>query len=269
MQQNSKTIVDGTVLEQSDAGTWRWNASDHFAIEEITFPLCFNNYPTENSGAGEVDPFHINALDRIEDPDCDLECDYLVSIRHMDAVVRVDRGTRDPDGPGPDGPLPQDTGYVEWILSGTDAPDPSTPNIVGGPRFDAPRLTILNDPLGGPLRMHDVMLEGDRLTMHDNRTASGQPARFVEYRIDTSSADPDDWTATLVRQINAPFNLTSGSVGSARPADDGSVLMGWGALRPVFVEYAADGVTELLRVNVPQAAPYRIVKYATRRLRRR
>ncbi len=256
---NSRTIVDGTVYEQSALGEWRWDASDHFSLEESTFSLCFDNYTDENDGAGEVDPFHINSLQRIEDDGCNLECDYLISARHLDAVVRIDRGTRDPDGAGP---LADDTGYVEWILTSTDAPAPGTPNILGEPRFDAPRLTILNDPLGGPLRMHDARLVGDLLTMHDNRTASGQPGRFVEYRIDTSSADPDDWTATLVRQISAPFNQVSGSVGSARVTPDGSVLMGWGALRPVFVEYGADGVTELLRINVPQAAPYRIVKYA-------
>ncbi len=256
---NERTIVDGTIYEQSAAGPWQWDASEHFALEESTFSLCFKNDATENGGAGEVDPFHINSLQRIEEPDCEPTCDYLISARHLDAVVRIDRGTRDPDGVGG---LAAGTGYVEWILTSTDAPAAATPNILGDDRFDAPRLKILNDPLGGPLRMHDARLEGDLLTMHDNRTASDQPARFVEYRIDTSSADPDEWTATLTRQINAPFNITSGSVGSAQAAADGSVLMGWGALRPVFIEYAADGVTELLRINVPQAAPYRIVKYA-------
>lgn len=250
----NKTIVDGTIFEQSVGGTsWRWNASDHFAVEELTFSLCFNNYsdldlnPTgSGTFAGEVDPFHINSLYRIEEPNCEPSCDYLISVRHMDAVVRVDRAS----------------GGVDWILSSTlTSPDPSTPNIRGEPRNDAPRLKIVGDPLNGPLRMHDARLVGDRLTLHDNRTASGgQPARFVEYRIDTNG-DPSTWTATLVRSINAPFGLSSGSVGSARPAEDGSVLMGWGAMRPAFVEYAADSVTELLRINVPDASPYRIVKY--------
>ncbi len=108
--------------------------------------------------------------------------------------------------------------------------------------------------------MHDAILEGDILTMHDNRTASGQASRFVEYRIDTTGAR-STWTATLIRQIDAPFGLTSGSLGSARAAEDGSVLMAWGALQPVFVEYAADG-TELLRIAFEGGeSSYRIVKY--------
>lgn len=241
---DNKTIVDGTIFEQSALGEWRWDASKHFSMDESTFSLCFNNYPGLNSGAGEVDPFHINSLYRVNEPGCEPMCDYIISVRHLDAVVRVDRATKD----------------VDWILSSLPS-DPADPDYVQNPK-DAPRLKIVGDRLNGPLRMHDARLVGDRLTMHDNRTGSGQPARFVEYRIDDSSADSDEWTATLVRSINAPFNLTSGSVGSARAAADRSVLMGWGALRPVFVEYAADGVTELLRVNVPDASPYRIVKYA-------
>lgn len=265
-------IVDGVVRElRADDGDvtdlnsdpdleWEWTISEHFAVEEIQFPLCFGNFsnrpPAEGGPLNEVDPFHINSLFRVDESECEPECDYIVSARHLDAVIRVDRGVSDPDDVGP---LPPDTGYVEWIL-GSLPSDPLAPGYVANLN-DAPRLTIVGDDLGGPLRMHDARLVGDILTMHDNRSSSGQASRFVEYQIDTSDPDPALWTATLLREIEAPFGLTSGALGSARAADDGSVLMAWGALQPVFVEYDVDG-TEVLRIAFEGGeSSYRIVKY--------
>ena len=240
----NKTIVDGAIRELTadgpDAGTapdlrWEWTVSDYFSVAEVRFPLCFQKTA---SNPGEVDPFHINSISRVVERNCGAACDYVVAARHLDAVFRVDHSTK----------------AVEWILSSTSD---SVPNKSG-----AERLNIVGDPRGGPLRMHDAILDGNILTMHDNRTASGQPSRFVQYRIDTSDPVRAKWTATLTRQINAPFGLTSGSLGSARLAADGSVLMAWGSLQPVFVEYGADG-TELLRIALAGGgAPYRIVKYA-------
>ncbi len=266
-----RDIVGGSIREISgdDTLVWEWDAGEHFSVAESTFPLCFKNFLDANpvvaprDPAGEVDLFHLNSLFRVVEGGCTTTCDYVVSARHLDAVFRIDRDVRDPDDAGP---LPAAEGYVEWILSSTtetplDELDNPTPNIYGDPRYDAPRLTILEDPLGGPLRPHDARLVGDTLTMHDNRSSSGQPSRFVEYLIDTTSLDPADWTATLVRQIDAPNGATSGSLGSARLAEDGSVLMGWGAVQPVLVEYDVDDI-EVLRVSFESGVfPYRVVKY--------
>lgn len=248
-------FVDSSIVEMIDDTTqaWRWNASEHFSIAEVSYALCFKNYPLANPSltdpgvdepAGEVDAFHINSMQRIEEGGCEPECDYLISARHLDAVFRVDRTTGD----------------VEWILGSLPA-DPGDPDYIAN-AGGAPRLNIIGDDvLGGPLRTHDARIDGNRVTMHDNRSGSGTPSRFVEYEIDTSNADPTMWTATFVRQIDSPDNATSGALGSARVADDGSVLMGWGTLQPMFVEYGPDG-EELMRIEMPfNFVAYRIVKH--------
>ncbi|MFT6291128.1 MAG: hypothetical protein ACJAR2_001728 [Ilumatobacter sp.] len=241
-------VVDGSIRELIGDGTllWNWNASDHFAVEEVTYAQCFGNYvdPPPSGDPGEVDLYHFNSLQRVDEAECEPECDYIVSARHLDAVFRVDRSTD----------------AIDWILGSLPA-DPSEPGYVAN-QSGAPRLTIVDDPLGGPMRPHDARLVGDVLTIHDNRSASGQPTRFVAYQIDTSNADPALWTATLIRQIDHPDGLTSGQLGSARVANDGSVLMNWGATQPMFVEYGADDV-ELLRMTLGFGeVAYRIVKYA-------
>ncbi|MFK7917310.1 MAG: hypothetical protein AB8G14_04465 [Ilumatobacter sp.] len=260
----SGAFVDGTIVEMvddSDPAPWVWNASEHFGFDESTYALCFDRYDDQNpvldmvgdptgEFLGEVDPFHLNSMQRIADTGCEPLCDYVVSGRHLDAVFRVDRDSRDPDGPGP---LPDATGYVDWILGGTEG----QPNLNG-----APRLTIVDDPLGGPLRPHDARLHGDIVTMHDNRTGTSDPARFVAYQLDLSDPDPTLWTATLIRQIDSPLGQPSGAFGSARAADDGSVLVAWGQIQPMFVEYGPDDAPVLQIGLNPGHAAYRIVKYA-------
>jgi len=227
---NSSAIVDNVIREVDFAGNpvWDWTMSDHFDFRESTFAQCFDNYP-EN----EIDIFHINSLQRVDDG----SGDYLASARHLDAVFRVERST----------------GNVAWILGGNS----NKPN----------RLDIVGDPLGGPLRMHDARIDGDLVTMYDNRTVDpgGAPSRAVAYRIDTSDADPANWTATLEWAISHPNGLTSNQIGSTRVTPDGSILVDWGSTQPMFVEYAGPdaGLGELMRIEItPNEAAYRVVKYA-------
>ena len=115
--------------------------------------------------------------------------------------------------------------------------------------------------------MHDARIDGELVTVYDNRTADprGAPSRAVGYRLDLSAESPDNWTATLEWQIDHPEGLTSNQIGNARVTPDGSVLVGWGATQPMFVEYAApaDGSAELMRIEIsPNENAYRIVKYA-------
>ena len=231
---NNGAIVDNVIREMDPVTQtlrWSWSMRDHFNFNESTFAQCFKNYP-----ANEVDVFHINSLQRVDDG----TGDYIVSARHADAVFRVRRSD----------------GEVPWILGGRDVPNQDM----------APRLNIVGDPLGGPLRMHDARLVGNLLTMYDNRTADpgGHPSRAVAYRIDTTGT-PDQWSATLVWQISHPTGATSGQIGSVQVTPDGSVLVDWGATQPMFVEYAspAAGLGELMRIRIdPNELAYRIVKYA-------
>ncbi|MDJ0770573.1 MAG: aryl-sulfate sulfotransferase [Ilumatobacter sp.] len=223
------TIVDGVIQEISsdDELEWIWRASDHFFYDEVTYPQRFGNYPAEPNG-GEVDVFHLNGLSTVDDG----SGDYIVTARHLDAVFRIDRATGD----------------VAWIL---DSQPASTPNKSGGTRLD-----IVGDPLGGPLRPHDGRLDGDVLTLFDNRVDSGQPARAVAYQIDAGAG-----TATLLWQIDEPLGRESFGLGSVRVGSDGARLIDWGGgLQPVFQEYDAAGDLIMSITMVGGGTSYRIVK---------
>lgn len=237
----NKTIVGGQIIEvEGTTPGWIWDMTVHFDAADATYAQCFGNFPDANGGAGEVDPFHINSIDRVLDPGCEPECDYVVSARHVDAVFRIDRSA-DPTLPG----------SVEWYIGAE--------SVAGA----ADRLAVLDDPLGGPLRTHDARMDGDVLTLHDNRSGSGQPSRAVAYRIDTSAVDPADWTATMLWQIEHPEGRNNPSLGGVQVTDDGTVLVGWGQVDPLFTEHAVVGGAELMRwsrVDSTMTA-YRIVKY--------
>ncbi len=234
--QAGDNVVDGEIreLDASGAMTWNWNSVDHFSPAETTFPQRFDNYGLTPP---EVDLIHINSTQRLPDGD------YLVSARHLDAAFRVHRN---PDQP--------DDGKVQWIL-GSLPSDPAAPGYVanlGG----APRLRIVGDPWGGPRRQHDARLEGDILTVYDNRTGMvGQSARVVMYRIDEAAG-----TATMIREIRQPSGLLSGALGSARFATDGSVLVNWGQLQPMFTELDAAGNTLLSITATPSIGSFRAIK---------
>ena len=91
---NPDTIADGTIqeLDGNGAQLWRWDMSDHFDPADSTFPINFFPSPGNPFGIPGFpdawDVFHINAIDR--EPDGD----YVVTVRHMDGVFRVDRDQR-------------------------------------------------------------------------------------------------------------------------------------------------------------------------------
>jgi hypothetical protein len=218
------SVLDGAIVEVDGDGdvVWVWRTNDHFADDASTYPQRFGRYTGEPNG-GEVDTVHINSIDRVEGGD------YVVSARHLDTVFRVDRSTGD----------------VEWTLGAVSAPG-------------AQQLTIVGDPLGGPLRQHDARLDGDVLTMFDNRTASATgAARAVAYEIDTAAG-----TATMLWERRQSAASVSNALGSARTAADGSVLIDWGLpLQPMFEELDASGARLMAISQVPLGNSYRIVKY--------
>ena len=67
---------------------WSWRTSDYFGYDEVPYPIRWG--PLEGYGGNEVDPFHLNSLQRVADG----TGDYVVSARHMDSVFRVDRDTK-------------------------------------------------------------------------------------------------------------------------------------------------------------------------------
>ena len=224
-----ESVVTGSIREVADDGSleWEWDAFDHFDINEVQFPVRFNNY-IALPDLGEVDLFHLNSLDRQGDGD------YVVSARHLDAVFRVDRTTGD----------------LDWILS--SQPAGGHVENMGG----AQRLTIVDDPLGGPRRPHDARLNGDILTLFDNRLQTGDVARAVAYEIDVVSG-----TATLLWQIDEPLGRSSFGLGAVRVQADGARLITWGGLQPLYEEYDVAGNLLLSVTGAPAGTSYRVVKY--------
>lgn len=244
-------IADGVIQEVDGAGTeqWRWDMSNYFDPADSTFPINFDeNLPRPPAGTGAAgfpdawDVFHINAIDRVG-----ADGDYVVTVRHMDGVFRVDRATKN----------------VEWTLGTPPANNPRLPGPAGP---QAPRLRIVGDPyttpgdqFSGPKRPHDARLNGNVLTMLDNQAGTGRPSRAVAYTIDTSN--PADPTATMLWQIR---NAVPGgaTLGGAQQTPDGSVVVNWGAgLQPFLEEFAPNG-TRLMSVSLPFGGnSYRTVKY--------
>lgn len=220
-------IADGVIQEiaADDTLLWRWRTSDHFGYD-VSYPVRWG--PLEGYDGDEVDVYHLNSLDRIGDG----SGDFVVSARHMDNVFRVDRATGD----------------VDWVLGEVPSDSPAATL--------AAQLTVVGDAQGGPRRPHDARLDGDVLTMFDNRTDTGEPARAVAYRIDT-----DAGTATLLWEIEQRSGLTSVGLGSTRITEAGTVVVSWGGgVQPVFGEYTTDGTPLIEITQVAGGNSYRIVK---------
>ena len=220
-------IADGVIQEiaADDTLIWRWRTSDHFGYD-VDYPVRWG--PLEGYAGNEVDIFHLNSLEQVADG----SGDYVVSARHMDNVFRVDRGTGD----------------VDWVLGQVPSDSPAATL--------AAQLTVIDDPRGGPRRPHDARLNGDVLTLFDNRTDTGEPARAVAYRINAAAG-----TATLLWQIEQEAGLTSVGLGSTRVTPAGTVVMSWGgAIQPVFGEYTIGGDPLIEMTQVAGGNSYRFVK---------
>lgn len=202
-------IVNGDIVEVDPAGleVWRWKSEDHVADSENTLALCFDLDPGPAQVWG-LDLLHINAVDVFSDGD------LLVTARHLNAVMRVDKTTKN----------------VEWKLGGT-------------PPMEGIDLAIVDDPRSGPVTPHDgrVLPNGD-ITIHDNRLGAGPVSRAVEYSIQPTSA-------SLVWSYSATF--VAGTLGSVRRLSDGSTAIAWGTgTAPWFEQILADG-TKALTISVP------------------
>ena len=128
---------------------------------------------------------HINAVEETADGD------YLISLRHTDAVYRLD-GTN---------------GAIEWKLGGSERPE--SLEIAGDPYADS--------LFGG---QHDVReLADGTITLHDNGTDRGRPPRSVRYEVSGG-------VATLVDSQSDPEVSSSECCGSSR-FQNGAWLASW------------------------------------------
>jgi hypothetical protein len=152
------TVLDNIIEELTPNGAlvWSWSAMDHIPVSE-TEQQWWQQYLVNASPA---DPYHMNAVE----PDGD---GMVVSLRHLDALIRIDKAS----------------GNIVWKLSGTPRPE---------------SLTILGDPYGNFGGQHDARILSDgTLTLHDNGTHQGRAPRAVHYRIDTTAR-----TATFIEPVS-------------------------------------------------------------------
>jgi hypothetical protein len=205
-------VADGEVQEIAPDGSleWSWSTAGHTDPSESDrwWNSILSSQIRLPVGTA-YDIAHINSVDVHGNT-------MVVSLRHMDAVLGIDRSTGD----------------VKWKLGGTTTDE---------------SLTVLDDPLGDhPLGgQHDARLLPDgTLTLHENGTYLGRPPRLVRYQLDL-----DARTATLIEQITDPEITSSFCCGGTRRLPGGDWVASWGSTGLV-AEYAADG-SPLLRLNFP------------------
>lgn len=211
---NSATIIDAVIQEidptQTGAGSvvWEWRASDHIDASQVA--PRWRDVVQLPSQFGTNDIYHINSFE----PDGN---GYVVSLRALDAVYRIDKATGD----------------IDWKLGGTNLPGKSL-TVVGDPKVD---------PAGPLAGQHDarVLSNGD-LTIFDNGgyfdngQYVGQAPRAVRFHIDPLAS-----TATWVSQVTDGL-VPSPSLccGSARQLAGGNWVVAWGG-DPLVSELTPDG----------------------------
>ncbi|OJJ29744.1 hypothetical protein ASPWEDRAFT_121845 [Aspergillus wentii DTO 134E9] len=194
-------IHDG-VFQDIDIETgellFEWRASDHFAINATYEPLGGDGKERSTG----FDFFHINSADKDE------EGNYLISSRHLHAVILIDR----------------ETGNVTWVLGGklnefTDLSDGQATNFAW---------------------QHDARLhENGSLTLFDNSVHSRKDpeisSRGVSIQLDISAR-----TAALNTAYYHPQDMRAVSQGNVQILDTGNAFVGWGH-SAAYSEFTPDG----------------------------
>lgn len=187
-------VLDGEIQELDPEGkvVWRWNSGDHIGVEETPqswWRRISRNPHADTSGRNRYDTFHLNSIQQIGSDR------VLISTRHTNAVYM----------------LSKKTGEVLWKLGGT--PTDRSLKVVGPDPFR-------DEPLRGN---HDARLQGNVLSVHDNRSHTRDPPRLVRYRI-----DPKRGTARFLSQYTDPRGARfSMCCGGARKFNTGW-LAAWG-----------------------------------------
>jgi Arylsulfotransferase (ASST) len=225
------TVLDALIEEVTPKHkvVWSWNSKDHIGLAETgrwyQASNVFGNPAHLADGRTAYDIVHINAVERYGPGH------FLVSLRHTDAIYDVARSN----------------GHVVWKLGGTSTPQ--SLQIVGdsGPDF------------GG---QHDIrVLPDGTVTLHDNGTDRGRPARALRFSIDAAAR-----TATLVEQIADPSPEDSPCCGSARKLPGGDWVISWGGTHLV-TEQTPSGKT-VFALTFPTHISYRAFPVLPGRLKR-
>ena len=203
----------GRIVEVTPAGQVKrsWSIEDH--LPQASSSADWVNIADANSAPRcVVDAEHLNGLlfypQQGAAPD---QGQVILTGRHIDGAALLD----------------WPSGDVLWTLGG---------------RQGAKSLTILDDPLGGPVHPHDAnFIDKDRVLLYDNRSG-GEVSRALIYRIDLKKRTAtleSSYTTWCPAGTETPGEVCSAfAMGSARPTADGaSILVGWGTATTTAAEF--------------------------------
>ncbi|KAL4905438.1 hypothetical protein BDW74DRAFT_185001 [Aspergillus multicolor] len=179
---------------------FEWRASEYFSMNSTYNALKGAGYER----ASAFDFFHINSVEK------DTEGNYIVSARHLHAVICIS----------------QETGEILWTLGG--------------------RANDFQDLSDGQATsfswQHDARWHADSntLTLFDNAAHAHSDPDF-QSRGMTIYLDVAKREATLLGAFYHPYHTKSVSQGNLQVLDDsGRVLIGWGH-SAAYSEFSADG----------------------------
>jgi len=211
-------IVVGDMLQRvrpSGEVQFQWDAFDHLPVDGIASPV-------DVQGA-YVDWTHMNAIDETSDGN------YLLSIRHLSQVIKVDSAT----------------GAILWKLGGM------------GSDFQ-----FAGDSFNGFSMQHGVReLPNGNILMFDNGDEHVPPqSRAAEYQLDFTNG-----TATLVWQYLAPPAIQAMAMGFAQRLPNGNTLIAYGSAQPPRVQEVnpAGEVVWDLTSSAPAFGVYRAFRIAS------
>ena len=206
-----QTVIDGIVQEvdiRTGKVLFQWNSADHV-------PYAQSEQPLPASASTPWDWFHINAVK------LDGQEGLLVDARDTWTTYDISRRT----------------GHINWQLGGkaSSFSEQAAPGLVLN---DAGRIFAWQhdpEPLGN-----------GRYTFFDNESAgtantgSGALTDLPYSRVDTVQLNARTHTATLVKTVNQPENLSAPSQGDGQTLPSGDLVVGWGSL-PYVSEFSRSG----------------------------
>lgn len=199
------TVVDAEIVEIDLQGNvvWRWRSRDHIPIE-WSARLLNVGFASAYRDDGSWDLVHINSVEPIGD-------DILVSMRNIDALLRIDK----------------ETGQILWKIGGV----PSAESLQ---ILDAQGVPVSEPALGG---QHDArVLPDGTITTYDNGSLYDRPPRAIRYRVDEVAR-----TATMLEVVyHEKVVERSPCCGGIRRLPQGHWVGSWGPM-PTAGEVDANG----------------------------
>lgn len=212
--------VIGVVVQELDASknvVFQWRSWDYLPIKD-----SYQDLTTQT-----VDLIHANAID------VDNDGNFLLSMRHLSSIIKIDR----------------QTGNIDWILGGKQN-----------------QFTFLNeDDSNSPnyfSYQHDVHVlpDGD-ITLFDNGNQHNPPySRAVEYKLDEQNK-----TADMVWEYRPSPDIFNFAMGSVQRLSNGNTIIGWGYASadgaPAITEVHQDNTTALKLYLPAGQVSYRAFKF--------